>query len=202
MILPGFGPRPCSYEVMAAAGCPRRRPTGHSQVNPGLEDGWCMGQAAAASNIASKRALLEHSLRNSRALLRDFIISVGVSRFRDALPKAARANGESGRRGGTGPLPNPESKRPCYAASTFSASSRLARIIFLAASTSSAAGLPGASSFSYILSAASRAAAALFSRKREYGIKGVHGAEGACRLFLESGSWRKAGASGPQVDAN
>ena len=30
---------------------------------------------------------------------------------------------------------------------------------------------------SYILSAASRAAAALFSRKREYGIKGVHGAE-------------------------
>ena len=48
MILPGFGPRPCSYEVMAAAGCPRRRPTGLSQVNPGLEDGWCMGQAAAA----------------------------------------------------------------------------------------------------------------------------------------------------------
>ena len=30
---------------------------------------------------------------------------------------------------------------------------------------------------SYILSAASRAAAALFSRKREYGIQGVHGAE-------------------------
>lgn len=79
MILPGFGPRPCSYEVMAAAGCPRRRPTGLSQVVPSLEDDWCMGQAAAARNIASKRALLEHSLRKNRALLRDFIISVGVS---------------------------------------------------------------------------------------------------------------------------
>ena len=42
---------------------------------------------------------------------------------------------------------------------------------------------------SYILSAASRAAAALFSRKREYGIKGVHGAEGACSGFAEFGSW-------------
>ena len=81
MVLPGFGPRPCSYEVMAAAGCPRRRPSGLSQVNPSLEDDWCMGQAAAARNIASKRALLEHSLRKNRALLRDFIISVGVSCF-------------------------------------------------------------------------------------------------------------------------
>ena len=41
---------------------------------------------------------------------------------------------------------------------------------------------------SYILSAASRAAAALFSCKREYGIKGVHGAEGACSGFAEFGS--------------
>ena len=81
MVLPGFGPRPCSYEVMAAAGCPRRRPTGLSQVNPSLEDGWCMGQAAAARNIASKRALLEHSLRENRALLRDFIISVVYADF-------------------------------------------------------------------------------------------------------------------------
>lgn len=80
MILPGFGLRLCSYEVMAAAGCPRRRPTSHSQVNPSLEDGWCMGQAAAARNIVPKRTLLEHSLRKNRALLRDFIISVGVSR--------------------------------------------------------------------------------------------------------------------------
>ena len=82
MILPGFGLRPCSYEVMAAAGCPRRRPTGHSQVNPSLEDGWCMGQVAAARNIVPKRALLKHSLRKNRGLLRDFIISVGVSRSR------------------------------------------------------------------------------------------------------------------------
>ncbi len=51
MVLPGFGPRPCSYKVMAAAGCPRRRPTGLSQVNPGSEDGWCMGQAAAARTL-------------------------------------------------------------------------------------------------------------------------------------------------------
>lgn len=46
---------------------------------------------------------------------------------------------------GSGLLPNPGSKRPCYAASTFSASSKLARIIFLAASARSAAGLPAPS---------------------------------------------------------
>ena len=78
--------------------------------------------------------------------------NVGVSRSGDAPPKAARVNGESRRRGGSGPLPNPESKRPCYAASTFSASSRLARIIFLAASVRSAAGLPGASGSFFRLS--------------------------------------------------
>lgn len=71
--------------------------------------------------------------------------NVGVSRSSEAPPKTARADGESERRGGFGLLPNPESKRLCYAASTFSASSKLARIIFLAASASSAAGLPGPS---------------------------------------------------------
>lgn len=51
MFLPGFGPRPCSYEVMAAAGCPRRRSTSLSQVDPESEDGWCTGQAAAAKTM-------------------------------------------------------------------------------------------------------------------------------------------------------
>jgi len=57
-------------------------------------------------------------------------------------------------------------------------------------------------SASYILSATSRAVAALFSYRREYGIKGVHGAEGACCVVQEFGSSRKAGASDPQVDVN
>ena len=55
---------------------------------------------------------------------------------------------------------------------------------------------------SYTLSATSRAVAALFSYRREYGIKGVHGAEGACCVVQEFGSSRKAGASDPQVDVN
>ena len=57
-------------------------------------------------------------------------------------------------------------------------------------------------SSSYFLSATSRAVAALFSYRREYGIKGVHGAEGACCVVQEFGSSRKAGASDPQVDVN
>ena len=43
---------------------------------------------------------------------------------------------------------------------------------------------------SYILSATSRAVAAPFSFRREYGIKGVHGAEGAGCVLLEFGSSR------------
>ena len=71
---------------------------------------------------------------------------VGVSRPSEALPKAARADGNSG-----WPRVRPfagiaESNRPCYAASTFSASSMLAIIIFLAASASSEAGFSAAAS--------------------------------------------------------
>ena len=65
------------------------------------------------------------------------------------LWRRAAEGGPSERRIGTirgsSLLPNPESKRPCYAASTFSASSKLAEIIFLAASARSAAGLPAPS---------------------------------------------------------
>ena len=43
---------------------------------------------------------------------------------------------------------------------------------------------------SYILSATSRAVAALFSCRRGYGIKGVHGAQGTWRVLLEFGSSR------------
>lgn len=75
MILPGFSPRPCSYEVMAAAGCPRRRPTGLLQVNPGLEDGWCMGQAAAARKL---RRSASFSIILSGKIALGFAVSLSV----------------------------------------------------------------------------------------------------------------------------
>ena len=55
---------------------------------------------------------------------------------------------------------------------------------------------------SYIVLATSRAVAALFSCRRECEIRDAYGAEGACRTPQEPGSSKKAGASGPQVDAN
>ena len=51
-------------------------------------------------------------------------------------------------------------------------------------------GMENAFCSSYILSATSRAVAAPFSFRREYGIKGVHGAEGAGCVLLEFGSSR------------
>lgn len=62
--------------------------------------------------------------------------NAGVSRSDDAPSKAPLSERQIGMVGGLGLLPNPRSKRPCYAASIFPASSRLARIIFLAASGS------------------------------------------------------------------
>lgn len=80
MFLPGFGPRPCSYEVMAAAGCPRRRSTSLSQVDPESEDGWCTGQAAAAKTMHRSASFPNIIPRKNGPLLRGFIISVGVSK--------------------------------------------------------------------------------------------------------------------------
>lgn len=67
--------------------------------------------------------------------------NVGVSRPSEVLPKAARADGNSR---GDRPSPNLESRRAFYAASTLSASARLASITRLAMRASSASGLGGA----------------------------------------------------------
>ena len=65
--------------------------------------------------------------------------NVGVSRPSEALPKAARADGSP--EGGAGPLSNPRFRRAFYAASTLSASVRLASMTCLAMRASSDSGL-------------------------------------------------------------
>lgn len=115
-----------------------RRETADYIISTGRPITQCRSELGLNSNTVRKWSrTAAASLRANpirEVLSAGSVENVGVSRSGDAPPKAARANGESGRRGGSGPLPNPGSKRPCYAASTFSASSKLAMIIFLAAS--------------------------------------------------------------------
>lgn len=64
----------------------------------------------------------------------DSVENVGASRPSEALPKAVR-------KGGAGPLSNPRFRRAFYAASTLSASARLASMTCLAMRASSDSGL-------------------------------------------------------------
>lgn len=126
-----------------AAGLPPRRFT---LCSNGKKRSSCvLANSAAWLALASFLPFLSLSFTHC-ASISGSVGKVGVSRPSEALPKAARADGNSG-----WPRVRPfagiaESNRPCYAASTFSASSMLAIIIFLAASASSEAGFSAAAS--------------------------------------------------------
>ena len=77
MFLPGSVPRPCSYEVMAGAGCPRRRPTGHFKVSPARRRRLVYGSGRRRKYDTAKRALPLHCLRKV-SRFGYLIISVGV----------------------------------------------------------------------------------------------------------------------------